>query len=97
MYSENSVKGMVAGRKRVQIRRVPGTSRLETTTLVLWRYLRSSRKREIGINGSSEMFELTSSQRPNRRVKALLQLQRRLNLTPAKAALWQDAVREMRR
>jgi len=97
MYSENSIKGRAAGKKRIQIRRVPGTSRLETTTLVLWRYLRSSRQREIGINGSSALVALTSPQRPNRRLKALLQLQRRLNLTPAKAAIWQDAVREMRR
>jgi len=87
MYSENSIKGRAAGKKRIQIRRVPGTSRLETTTLVLWRYLRSSRQREIGINGSSALVVLTSPQRPNRRLKALLQLQRRLNLTPAKAAI----------
>jgi hypothetical protein len=96
MYSENSVKARAAGKKRIQIRRVPGTSRLETTPL-LWRYLGSSRKREIGINGSSAPVVLTSPHRPNRRLKALLQLQRRLNLTPAKAAVWQDAVREMRR
>jgi len=96
MYSENSGKGRVSGRKRVQIRRVPGTSRLETT-IILWRCLRSSRKSVIGIKCSSDLAVLTNRQRPNRRLKALLQLQHRLHLTPAKAALWQDTVREMRR
>lgn len=55
---------------------------------------RSTRAEQTNdVTGHEKVATLT----PTQRWEAFKELQRRLNLTPAKAAEWQDAVREARR
>jgi hypothetical protein len=76
--------------KRISVRRIPGTSRLEPSVLIsrVWH----AHKTLIG-----NATVLTGAQQSSRRLQAVQELQRRLDLTPAKATQWQDAVREARR
>ena len=54
---------------------------------------RAADEQPYKVAGHAEVAALT----PTQRWEAFRELQRRLNLTPAKAAEWQDAVREARR
>jgi regulator of sirC expression with transglutaminase-like and TPR domain len=52
---------------------------------------------ETELTADSQETALTGLSEKERWLEAFKELQRRLNLTPAKAAEWQDAVREARR
>jgi hypothetical protein len=55
--------------------------------------LRAEEEQITDVTSQGEVKRAT----PSGRLEAFKELQRRLNLTPAKAAEWQDAVREARR
>jgi hypothetical protein len=84
-------KFRVVRMKRISVRRIPGTSRLESSVLNISRVWHAHKTL------IENATVLIGAQQSSRRLQALQELQRRLDLTPAKATQWQDAVREARR